>query len=100
MVVEGTSRPCLFPVRDGVSVVSDRERKGRTCSQAADDAGACDGCVHDGDDIGEFGLECRVKVGRGVHRGEAVAVCEFGEYADIAAVFKLDAWRAIRGVVG
>lgn len=68
---------------------------GLTCGHTADDAGAGDGCVHDGDDIGEFCLECRVKVGGRVHGGEAVAVCEFGEYADVAAVFKLDACGSV-----
>lgn len=56
--------------------------------------------MHDGDDIGEFCLESRVKVGGGVHGCEAVAVCEFGEYADIAAVFELDAWRDVRCAPG
>lgn len=73
---------------------------GLTCGHAADDAGACDGSVHDGDDVGELCLERGVKVGRGVHRGEAVAVRELGEDADVAAVFELDACNAVRSVAG
>ena len=73
---------------------------GLTCGHAADDAGACDGSVHDGDDVGELCLERGVKVGRGVHRGEAVAVRELGEDADVAAVFELDAYNAVRSVAG
>jgi hypothetical protein len=56
--------------------------------------------VHDGDDVGELCLERRVKVGRGVHRGEAVAVGQLGEDADVAAVFELDACKSVRSVTG
>lgn len=69
-----------------------RNGDGLTCCHTADDAGACDGSVHDRDDICELCLECRVKVCRGVHGCEAVAICEFGEHANIAAVFELDAF--------
>lgn len=31
-----------------------------------------------------------------MHGGEAIAICEFGKDADVAAVFELDAWRAVR----
>lgn len=76
--------------RDWMGVISNQTWL--TCGQTADDASARDGCVHDGDDICEFCLERRIKVGRGVHGDEAVTVCEFGEHADIATVFELDAW--------
>ena len=72
---------------------------GQTCGHTANDACPCDGRVHDGDDICEFCLERRVKVGGCVHGGEAVAVCEFGEHADVAAVFKLDTWSVVSCVV-
>lgn len=42
--------------------------------QAADDARAGNGRVHDGDDIAELGLKGRVKVARGGKSREAVAV--------------------------
>lgn len=41
--------------------------------EAADDAGAGDGRVDDGDDVGELGLEDRVEVGRRGEGREAVA---------------------------
>ena len=48
--------------------------------------------MNDGDDIAELALEGGVKVGAALDGGETVAVCEFGEYADVAVIFELDAW--------
>lgn len=98
VVVDGTRRPCLFPAHVGGDAFGGGD--GLTCGQTADDASASDGRVHDGDDIAEFCLECRVKVGRGVHGGEAVTVCEFGEHANVAAVFELDACNRVRWTMG
>lgn len=56
MVVEGTRRPCLFPVDGEIywGTTSGQGCDGLTCGQTADDAGASDGGVHDRNDIGEF----------------------------------------------
>lgn len=62
-----------------------------TGSESTNDSCAADGRVDDGDHIGEFTLEGRVEVGTGLERSQAVAVGEFGEYADVAAVLELDA---------
>ena len=62
-----------------------------TCGEPADDAGAADGGVHDGDDVPELCLECRVEVGASLESGEAVAVSQLGEHSDVAAVFELGA---------
>jgi hypothetical protein len=58
--------------------------------ETADDARATDGSVHDGDDLAELRLERGVEVGATLNGDEAVRVCEFGENADIAAVFELE----------
>jgi hypothetical protein len=58
--------------------------------ETADDARATDGGVHDGDDLAELRLERGVEVGATLNGDEAVRVCEFGENADIAAVFELE----------
>ena len=58
--------------------------------ETADDARAADGGVHDGDDLAELGLEGGVEVGAALDGDEAVRVCEFGEDADVAAVFELE----------
>jgi hypothetical protein len=65
--------------------------------ETADDAGAADGGVYYGDHVAELGFEGGVEVGAALDGGEAVGICEFGEDADVAAVFELDAW--IRGCV-
>ena len=59
-------------------------------SETADDARAADGGVHDGDDVAELRLERGVEVGAALDGDEAVRVCEFGEHADVAAVFELE----------
>ncbi len=51
-------------------------------SQTADDAGAGDGSVADGDDVLEFRLEDGVEVLRGADGDDGVGVCEAGEDAD------------------
>jgi hypothetical protein len=58
--------------------------------ETADDARTADGGVHDGDDLAELRLERGVEVGATLNGDEAVRVCEFGENADIAAVFELE----------
>ena len=58
--------------------------------ETADDARAADGGVHDGDDVAELRLEGGVEVGAALDGDEAVRVCEFGEDADVAAVFELE----------
>jgi hypothetical protein len=60
--------------------------------ETADDASAADGGVHYWDYVAELGLEGGVEVGAALDGGEAVGICEFGEDADVAAVFELDAW--------
>jgi hypothetical protein len=50
-----------------------------------------DGGVHDGDHIAELGLEGRAEVGAALDGNGAAGVCEFGEGANVAAVFELDA---------
>jgi hypothetical protein len=61
--------------------------------ETADDARATDRGVHDGDDLAELRLERGVEVGAALDGDEAVRVCEFGENADIAAVFELETCR-------
>lgn len=68
------------------------EHRKHTSSQAADDARPSDARMHDGDDISKLTLEGRVKVGTALDGGQAVAVCEFREYANIAVVFELSAY--------
>ena len=53
--------------------------------------------MNDRNDIAELGLKSRVKICAALQRAEAIAVCEFGEDSDIAAVFKLDAcgWQSL-----
>ena len=65
-----------------------RDRMLTSC-QAAHDASPSNGCVHDRDDIAELRLKCGVKVSTALDSRKAVAVCEFGENADIAAVLEL-----------
>ena len=60
--------------------------------ETADDAGAADGGVYYGYYVAELGFKGRVEVGAALDRGEAVGICEFGEDADVAAIFKLDTW--------
>jgi hypothetical protein len=64
---------------------------GRTAREAADDAGAADGGVHDGDNVAELGLERGVEVRAALHRREAVRVRELGEHADVGRVLELEA---------
>jgi len=61
--------------------------------EPADDARAADGGVHDGEHVAELGFEGRVEVGAALDGDEAVGIGEFGEDADVAAVFELEAWR-------
>ena len=88
-------------VREGISQVLQFlvRRRGRNekpvavaGSETADDAGAADGGVYYGDYVGELGFEGGVEVGAALDGGETVRICEFGEDADVAAVFELDAW--------
>lgn len=60
----------------------DEEAAAVAGGQAADDAGAGDGAVADGDDAAEFGLEDGVEVGGGAKGDEGVGVGEGGEDAD------------------
>lgn len=60
-----------------------------TGCQAAHDASSSNGCVHDRDNIAELRFECGVKVGTALDSRKAVAVCELGENADVAAVLEL-----------
>jgi hypothetical protein len=48
--------------------------------------------VYYGDYVAELGFEGGVEVGAALDGGEAVGICEFGEDADVVAVFELDAW--------
>lgn len=47
--------------------------------------------MHDGDDVAELALKGGVEVGTALDGSQAVAVCQFGEHADVAAVFELNA---------
>jgi hypothetical protein len=58
--------------------------------EMANNAHATDGGVHDRDDLTELCLECRVEVGAALNGDETVRICEFGENANIAAVFELE----------
>jgi hypothetical protein len=60
--------------------------------ETADDASAANGGVHYWYYIPELGFEGGVEVGAALDGCEAVGICEFGEDADVAAVFELDAW--------
>ena len=60
--------------------------------ETAYDAGAPNGGVYYGDNVTELGFEGGVEVGAALDGGEAVGICEFGEDADVAAVFELHAW--------
>ena len=60
--------------------------------ETADDASAANGGVYYWDYIPELGFEGGVEVGAALDGCEAVGICEFGEDADVAAVFELDAW--------
>ena len=62
--------------------------------KTTDYARAADGGVHDGDDVAELRLECRVEVGTALDGDEAVSVCEFGENADVTAIFELETCTA------
>jgi hypothetical protein len=53
--------------------------------------------MHDGYNIPKFTLECRVEIRAALDSSQAVAVCEFGEYADIAVVFKLETFGKLLG---
>jgi len=88
-------------VREGISQVLQFlvRRRGRNeepvavaGGETANDAGAADGGVYYWDYVGELGFEGGVEVGAALDGGEAVGICEFGEDADVAAVFELDAW--------
>jgi len=46
--------------------------------------------VNDRNDFAELGLKGRVEICAALDRAEAVAVCEFGEDSDVAAVFELE----------
>ena len=70
----------------------DEEPVAVACCETTDDAGTADGGVHYWDYVAELGFEGGVEVGAALDGGEAVGICEFGEDADVAAVFELDAW--------
>ena len=55
----------------------------------ADDPGAADGGLYDGDEGAEFALEDGVEVVGAPRRDEAVAVGEFGEDADVVGILVL-----------
>jgi hypothetical protein len=89
-------------VREGVAQVLQllvRRRRGHeepvavARGETADDPGAADGGVHDGEHVAELGLEGRVEVGAALDGDEAVGIGELGEDADVAAVFELETWR-------
>ena len=66
--------------------VGDEQAVAVAGDEAADDAGAADRGLHDGDDVSEFGLERRDKVGRaGAGRREAVAVGQHAKDTDLRA---------------
>jgi hypothetical protein len=68
--------------------------------EAAEDAGAANEDVYNGDYVAELGFESGVEVGAALDGGEAVGVCGFGENADVAAVFELDAWiRSVHMII-
>ena len=46
--------------------------------------------MNDGNDLPEFRLKGRIKIGASIERTEAVTICELGEDSDIAAVSKLE----------
>ena len=62
------------------------------CGKTADYARAADGGVHDGDHVAQLGFEGRVEVSAALDGGKAVRICEFGEDADVAAIFELEAF--------
>lgn len=62
-------------------------------SESTNDSCAANKRMDNGNHIAEFTLEGRVEVGTGLESGQAVAVGEFGEHADVAAVLELDAGR-------
>mgnify|MGYP007104983068 FL=1 len=70
-------------------VVGDEESLFVAGSGAADDAGAADCSLDDGDEGAEFAFEDAVEVVGAAGSYEAVAVGEFGEYADVVGVLVL-----------
>ena len=66
-----------------------------TSSETSNNACSANAGMHYGNDISEFGFESRVEICTALDSTEAVAICEFGEYADVAAVFKLSTYQRI-----
>lgn len=60
----------------------------RTSSQPSDDSCAADARVHDWNHISEFCLESRVKICAALDGAQAIAVRQFCEDADVAAVLE------------
>lgn len=48
--------------------------------------------MHDRNDISEFAFKGRVEVCATLDGGQAVAVCQLGEDANVAVIFELDTW--------
>lgn len=64
--------------------VGDEQAVAVAGDEAADDAGAADRGLDDGDDVSEFGFKGRDKVGRaGAGRREAVAVGQHAKDTDV-----------------
>jgi hypothetical protein len=61
-----------------------------TCGQSANYPRAANAGVHDRDDVSKLALERRVEVGAALDCSQAVAVCQFGEDADVAVVLELE----------
>lgn len=60
-----------------------------TSSQSSDDPCSTNGGVNYRNDLAELGLKGRVEICAASERTETIAICEFGEYSDVAAVFEL-----------
>jgi hypothetical protein len=89
VVVLGTSSPCRLPAGVQHTRMCAGEGRERTGGEAADDAGAADGGVHDGHDVAELGLERRVEIRAALHGSKAVRICELREHADVRRVLEL-----------
>lgn len=90
-MVDGTRRPCRFPEVIHQYSVSRCQSKyfKRTCSQATDNPRSANAGVHNGNNISELALECGIEISAALDCSQAVAVCQFGEDADVAVILEL-----------
>lgn len=68
-----------------------KEKGQRTRREATHNAGTTDARVDNGNNVSQFSLKGRIEICAALDGTEAVTVCQFGKYANVATIFELDA---------